>query len=86
MSKWKPFGKNILFSPHSKEKIIGDTSKYFLMGTVLAVGDEVKSIKPGDIIGYTQWALNKIVSPDKTEAFFCQEDDDFILGIYESEA
>jgi len=83
-AKWKPFGRNIMFAPLSKDKIIGDTSKFFLIGTVLAIGSEVKTVKVGDQIGYTQWALNKIVTPDKKEAFFCHEDDDYILGIYDS--
>ncbi len=81
---WKPFGRNILFQPQSREKIIGDTSKYFLFGKVIAVGDEVKKVKVGDSIAYTQWALNKIVMPDKTEAYFCIENDDFILGILQN--
>lgn len=78
---WKPFGKNILFAPQSKDKIIGDTSRFFLYGKVLAIGDEVKNIKVGSIIGLTQWALNKIVMADKSEYFFCREDDEFILAI-----
>lgn len=78
---WKPFGKNILFSPKAKEKIIGDSSRFLLYGTVLAVGNKVETIKVGDTIAYTQWSLNKIVMDDKTEHFFCKEDDDFILGV-----
>lgn len=81
-NKWKPFGRNIMFAPLSKDKIIGDTSKFFLIGTVLAIGDKVEKIKVGDVISYTQWALNKIITPNGEEAFFCQEDDDFILAVY----
>lgn len=80
-NNWKPFSKNILFAPQSKEKIIGDTSKFFLYGKVLAVGDNVENVKVGDVICYTQWALNKIVMADKSEHFFCKEDDEFILAI-----
>lgn len=80
-NNWSPFGKNILFAPQSKDKIIGDTSKYFLYGKVLAVGDKVENVKVGSTIAYTQWALNKIVMADKTEYFFCKEDDEFILAI-----
>lgn len=86
MPQWNPFGKNILFTPQSKDKIIGDTSKYFLFGTVVAIGPDVQKVRVGDTIGYTQWALNKIVMPDKTEAFFCKEDDEFILGIIHNES
>lgn len=80
-NNWKPFGKNILFSPKSKEKIIGDTSRFFFYGKVLAIGDKVETIKVGDTIGFTQWSLNKIVMADKSEHYFCREDDDFILAI-----
>jgi len=84
MNKWKPFGKNILFEPQVKDKVIGDTSRFFFYGKVLAVGDRVEGIKAGDTIGYTQWALNKIVTADQKEHYFCKEDDDFILGVYEA--
>lgn len=85
MNNWHPFGKNILFAPKSKEKIIGDSSRFFLYGDVLKVGDDVKVIKPGDTIGFTQWALNKIVMDDGTEHFFCKEDDEFILGVIKND-
>ncbi len=80
-NNWSPFGKNILFSPQSKDKIIGDTAKYLLYGKVLAVGDKVEKVKVGSTISYTQWALNKIVMADGSEHFFCKEDDEFILAI-----
>jgi len=78
---WKPLGKNILFAPQLKDKVIGDTSRFFLIGEVLQIGDEVKTIKVGDTIGVTQWALNKIVMPDKAEHFFVIESDDYILAV-----
>lgn len=78
---FKPFGNNILISPKSKEKIIGDTAKFYLFGKVLAVGDEVKKIKVGDTIGYTLWGLNEILEADGTKHYFVQENQDFILGI-----
>jgi len=86
MNNWHPFGKNILFSPIAKDKIIGDTSRFWLYGNVLDVGDEVKTIKKGDCIALTQWALNKVVMADKTESYFVKEDDDFLLGVLKNEA
>lgn len=84
-NEWLAFGSNILFAPQKKDKVIGDTSKFLLYGKVLAVGDEVKKIKVGDTICFTQWALNKVVMEDQTEHFFVKEDDDLILGVrYES--
>lgn len=77
-----PFGKNIRFAPRSKDKIIGDTSKYWLFGNVVAIGDEVQKIKVGDVIEVTQWALNKTIMEDKEERFYVKEDDEFILNVW----
>lgn len=85
MNKWKPLGKNILFAPQVKDKIIGDTSRFFLIGEVLAIGEGVKTIKVGDTIGVTQWAINKIIMPDKAEHFFVIESDDFVLAVLSNE-
>lgn len=81
MNNYKPYGNNILIKPESKNKIIGDTSKFYLFGEVLDVGDSVKTIKAGDKIGYTLWGLNKIIEADGTEHFFVQDNSDFILGV-----
>lgn len=85
MNKYKPYGKNILIKPTSKDKVIGDSSKFYLFGEVLDVGSEVKKIKKGDTIGHTLWGLNKIVEANGIEHFFVQDNDDFILGIIENE-
>lgn len=81
MNNFIPFGRNILFKPQEKEKIIGDTSRFLLYGVVTEVGDKVEKIEKGDTIAYTQWALNSIKTADKAEYFFCKEDDDFILAV-----
>lgn len=78
----KPFGNNIRFQPKSKDKIIGDTSKFYLYGEVLAIGDDVKGVKVGDTIEFTQWALNKTLLADKEERFYVQEHPDFILNVW----
>lgn len=80
-NNWVPFGKNILFAPQAKDKVIGDKNKFLLYGKVLAIGDEVAKIKVDDTIAYTQWGLNKIIMTDKTEHFFLIENDDFILAV-----
>ncbi len=82
MNQGKPFGKNIRFKPRSKDKVIGDTSKYWLFGDVVAVGEKVENIKVGDVIEVTQWALNKTIMEDKEERFYVKEDDDFILNVW----
>lgn len=82
MVQGKPFGTNIRFKPRSKDKIIGDTSKYWLYGDVVAVGSGVSRIKVGDVIEITQWALNKTIMEDKEERFYVKEDDEFILNVW----
>lgn len=78
---FRPFGNNILVQPEDKKKIIGETSKYYLFGKVLGVGEDVKKIKVGDTIGYTLWGLCEIQEADGTKHYFIQENSDFILGI-----
>ena len=64
-NNWRPFGKNILFAPQSKNKIIGDTSKYWLYGKVLAIGDKVEKTSgykwPGVVVAVFD-QLNECVS------------------------
>lgn len=81
MDKFNAYGNNIEVLPDSKNKIIGDTSKYYLFGTVISVGDQVKDFKEGDRIGYVLWGLNEILHADGHKQFFVQENPDFIVGI-----
>jgi hypothetical protein len=81
MNKWSAYGSNIIVKPVEKNKIIGDTSKYYLYGDVLSVGHLVKNIKVGDTIGYVLWGIKDIVMADGQKHFFVQDNPDFILGI-----
>lgn len=82
MNKFLPYKKNILIFPQSRNKIIGDTSKFYLFGEVLAVGSEVsKEIEVGDTIGYTLWGLTEILEADGNKHYFIQDSSDFILGV-----
>ncbi len=86
MIKFQPYGSNILVKPVSKNKIIGDTSRFFLFGEVLATGELVSHlISVGDTICYTQWGMNKIEDEEKNEHFFVQDNPDFVLGIIKHE-
>jgi len=80
---WKPYKQNIAIEPISKNKIIGDTSKFYLIGKVIGVGSEVKDIKVGDKIGYTLWGLTEILDEQGVRHMFIKDDPDFILGVYE---
>lgn len=85
--KWVAYGNNIEILPVAKNKIIGDTAKYYLFGTVVSKGEKVNaSIEIGDIIGYTLWGVNKIEDSNGEEHFFIQDNPDFILGIIKNEA
>lgn len=74
------FGNNIEIKPDLKNKIIGDSSKYYLFGTVVGIGDDVKKIKVGDRIGYNLWGISEIQHMDGSKQFYIQENADFILG------
>ena len=83
MNNWKAYGDNIKIAPKSKDKIIGDTSKFYLYGEVLDIGNEVKTIKIGDTIGFTLWGLNEILEADGTKHFFVKDNPSFILAVLE---
>lgn len=74
-NEWLPFGKNIKVKPVSKNKIIGDTSKYELFGDVIAVGDEVKKIEAGDQVSFSLWGIKNSIT---AEHYIIPEDSDFI--------
>jgi len=81
MNKYQAYGNNIEVLPVSKNKIIGDTSKYYLFGEVLSVGDLVTKIKVGDTIAWTLWGMNEILEADGSKHYFVSDDPQFILGI-----
>lgn len=80
MTNWKAFGNNIEVEPVSKNKIIGETAKYYLYGKVLSVGNDVKIVKVGDMIAWTLWGMNEVVDADGTKHHFVQENSDFIIA------
>lgn len=78
--KIKPFGVNILIKPIEKEQIlVGDRKSLCEYGTVIAVGDDVKNVKVGMVIGYTVWGVNHL-EIDNERHYFIPEDGRFILG------
>lgn len=78
--KIEPFGDQILVNPIEKKSPFVSEQKLFCeYGTVVAVGQDVKSVKPGDTIGFTVWGLNHL-EIDGKKHYFVQEDPRFILG------
>lgn len=80
-SNFQPFGNNIWIRPESRNKIVGDTAKYYLYGDVLGIGEDVKSVRVGDQVGYVLWGLTEVEMADGTKQYFMQEHPDFIKGI-----
>lgn len=75
-----PFGNNILVKPHERETILksaeGSLSEY---GEVIDVGDDVKKIKVGDIIGFTIFGVNAL-EVDGKKAYLVPEMSEFVLA------
>lgn len=87
MSKYEAYGTNIEIVPISKNKIVGDTSKYYLLGTVVSKGKLVNpQIEIGDTLAYTLWGVNKVENADGSEKFYIQDNSDFILAIMKNES
>lgn len=79
--EWKPVGTNIQVQPVSKNKIVGNTAKYHLYGEVVAIGDKVSRVAPGDFISWTLWGIKDSEMADGTKRWFVRDDDDFIVEI-----
>ena len=76
----KPFGKNLLIKPHEKKQIlVADKGSLCEYGEVIAVGDDVTTIKVGDVIGFIVFGLQHL-DIDDTRHYFVPENTDFILG------
>ncbi len=80
-NEWQSFGNNIRVIPKSKNKIIGDTAKFFLYGEVVSVGEDVKKIKVGDEIAYTLFGINEVLLESGEKHYLIQESPDFILEV-----
>lgn len=79
----KPFGRNIVVEPVEKKQIlVSDRKSLCEYGKVVSIGEEVKSIKVGDTIGYLVWGINSLQIDEKTY-YFVPEDDEFLLGTIE---
>ena len=80
METIKPFGNQILVKPVEKKQIlVSDKASLCEYGEVIAIGEDVKKIKVGDMIGYTVWGINRLEINDNKH-YFIPEDSRFILG------
>ena len=78
---WKAYKTNIKIAPVSMNKIIGDTRKFRLYGTVLDVGSEVKDIQVGDMVVFVKWGMTEIEMADGTKDYFLEDKPYFILAV-----
>lgn len=75
--KVKPIGKNILISPIVEKGVLGTLNCEY--GTVVEVGEDVKKIQVGDVIGYeSDYGLN-FLEVEKQKLVFIGEDSPFLL-------
>lgn len=78
-----PYRTNILIKPAKKDIVLSDRAdapKYWLYGTVLAVGSEVKDIGVGDTVAYDKFGI-KDVDKEGQKYFFIADDPNFVLGV-----
>lgn len=76
----KPLFNNILIQPTEVSTILrsseGSLCEY---GEVVSVGDDVKVVKVGDVIGFTIWGVKKL-EKEGVKYYIVPEDGRFILG------
>lgn len=82
MIQIKPFGHQILIETIKDKRVLNSSDTEY--GTVISIGDDVKYIKEGDVIGYTPWGFNDLTiqdgTPDGKTYRFIPEDSRFILA------
>lgn len=75
-----PLKNQILIQPIKEKAILGEV--FCRYGTVVAVGGDVKTVVPGNTIGYESYGLKEL-TVGKDELIFISEDSDFLLCIIE---
>ena len=76
----KPFKTYILVDIiEHKQTLVSDTKPLCEYGTVVAIGNEVKEIKVGDVVAFMKWGLNEIDIEGK-RCSFISETSDFLLS------
>lgn len=84
--KIKPCFNQILIEPvEKKQTLVSDEKSLCEYGKVIAVGEDVKTIKEGDVIAFLLWGINHLDLEDGKRLYFVSEDPRFILGKLEDD-
>lgn len=80
-----PFGNNILIEKRKKDSLLVQEDDILTeYGEILAIGDEVKKLKVGQIIGYAFFGIIDLKIGDTTYHYI-PENANFILSVLELE-
>lgn len=76
----KPLFNNILVKVRESDDILKGSESFLTeVGDVIDVGEEVKNIKVGEIIAFSQWGVKSVKHENETYRFI-PEEGRFILG------
>lgn len=83
MKNIKPFGKNILIEPEERKTVLAmDQGSLCEYGRIVAIGNDVQTLRVGETVGFLVWGISKLEIDEKTY-YFLPESSDFILGTIE---
>lgn len=84
--KFIPFFDKIEIRPMKKVGVIVTQGESLLeQGEVIAVGEKVTFVKPGDVVCFDAWGCSKTPEVDGVQHYVVQEDPQVILGKYEKQ-
>ncbi len=79
-NKFEPLFNQILVRPIVEETtVLTDKRTLCEYGEVLAIGEDCKRVKVGDMVAFTIWGLNSVHIDDE-QHYLVQENPDFLLG------
>jgi co-chaperonin GroES (HSP10) len=77
---FQPYDTKIQIELLRDDALLSSETQFQEAGKVIAVGDKVKFVKPGDILYFASWGLSKTPEIDGKVYRVVEECSDFILG------
>lgn len=78
---FKPYHNKIQIEPIKKDTMLMTEQKdYQEMGRVIAVGENVRFVKKGDLLYFTSWGVDKTPEIDGKSYYVVEDSSAFILG------